>query len=165
MAVAVLVVAVTAGFFVVAGTAYLPAWFLTFAAALILLYILSIPRFVRVTRDAFEIHCIVELTTIHMTDIKAVRRVWVEDMRAVWPLLGSYGFGGYFGYYLDFKSWEIVKIYAREWGNFVLVEDIYEDKYIVSCDHPDELIEAVRQNRAAWVEEHPHEATDLPPGK
>ncbi len=43
---------------------YYPAWFLTFALAVMALYILSIPRNIRLTREALEIHCILELTTI-----------------------------------------------------------------------------------------------------
>ena len=151
--VGILVVVVAVCFYFVAGTAYLSAGFLTCAVALILLFVLSIPRYIRVSPEAFEIHCVVELTTIHMTDIKSVKRVWLEDMRPVWPLLGSYGFGGYFGYYLDCKNWEIVKLYASQWDHFVMIEDIYEDKYIVSCDRPDELIDAIRGNMVVNTEE------------
>lgn len=119
---------------------YLPAWFGTLVLAVLALYVLSIPRFVRVDEEALEIHCLVELTTIKIEDIQSIRRADKSELKYSIPILGSYGFFGYYGYYYNLKEMSIFKIYASEWDNFVRIEDIYEDVYIINCDNPDELI-------------------------
>lgn len=119
--------------------AYYPAWFVTFLLAVAALYILSIPRSIRLTDEALEIHCIVELVTVKLEDIESVSLV-ENDRPHLFLLLGSYGFFGYYGYYLDYRNWEIVKVYASQWKNFLEVEDIYEQRYIISCEDPHELL-------------------------
>lgn len=136
--------------FMDSGT-YIPAWFLSIAFAVMALYVLSIPRFIRVTDAAFEIHCLVELTKLHLNDIKSVRRIDDSSMKHSIPLLASYGFCGYYGYYFNISEWEMIKVYASKWSDFVEIEDIYEQKYIVSCDDADGLIAQIleRKNECA----------------
>ena len=38
---------------------------------------------------------------------------------------------GYFGYYFSFREWNLYKVYASERKNLVLIEDIYEDTFII----------------------------------
>ena len=129
------------------GGDYLPAWGLFFVVCIITLYILSIPRYILLDDAALEIHCIVDLTRIHIEDIELIRRIERSEFRRLWPLLGSYGFWGYYGYYFSFREWTLYKVYAAERNNLVLIEDIYEDTYIVSCDDPDGLIAFVSEAR------------------
>lgn len=69
---------------------------------------------------------------------RTVRRIERANSAGLWPLLGSYGFWGYYGYYFSFREWTLYNVaYAAERNNLVLIEDIYEDTYIVSCDDPD----------------------------
>lgn len=110
---------------------YYPAWFLSLALAVAALYVLSIPRSIRLTDTAVEIRCVVELVTIAREDIRAVRPVDAGDTR-LWLLLGSFGFFGYYGYYLDRSRWEVVRVYATRWENLVEIEDIYDQKYLVN---------------------------------
>ncbi len=110
---------------------YYPAWFLTFALAIAALYILSIPRSIRLTEKALEIHCIVELTTIPLTNIVSARPLRTRNTHLV-PLLGSYGFFGYYGYYLNYQNWEIVRLYASQWQNLIEIEDIHDQKYVIN---------------------------------
>ncbi|HAY31349.1 hypothetical protein GHJ49_00045 [Alistipes sp. dk3620] len=142
---------ILAGLFVwfhfVLGGDYLPAWGLFFVVCIITLYILSIPRYILLDDAALEIHCIVDLTRIHIEDIELIRRIERSEFRRLWPLLGSYGFWGYYGYYFSFREWTLYKVYAAERNNLVLIEDIYEDTYIVSCDDPDGLIAFVSEAR------------------
>ena len=122
---------------------YMPAWFLFFAVIVAALYILSIPRHIRVNREAVEIHCLVESTYIHYADLKSARYMRPGEMKFAFPLLGSYGFFGYYGYYFNFRKWSMIRVYASQWSNFVEIEDIYEQKYVVSCDAPETLIDAI----------------------
>ena len=59
-------------------------------------------------------------------------------------LLGSYGFGGYFGYFIDFRTLTFVKMYASKRHNLISITDVYEKTYIVNCDEADDFIERVQ---------------------
>lgn len=137
------IVLLIAGFllyrFMNTGT-YIPAWFLSIAFAIGALYVLSIPRFIRVTDSSVEIHCLVELTKLHLDDIKSIKRIDNAAMKHSVPLLGSYGFWGYYGYYFNLTEWEMLKVYASKWNDFVEIEDIYEQKFIVNCDQADDFV-------------------------
>lgn len=141
IALVVLAVAYATYYFLHAG-GYYPAWLTTFVLAVAALYILSIPRNIQLTDEALEIHCVVELSTIKRDNIRSAKMV-EGDHPHIFPLLGSYGFFGYYGYYLDYRRWEIVKLYASEWCNFVEIEDIYEQRYIISCSRAEELLERI----------------------
>lgn len=143
----VLIVGLAVVFHFIWGTSYIPAWFLLFLLCIITLYILSFPRYLTIDDDALQIHCIVELTRIHVEEIEKIRRIDRDYFRRMIPLIGSYGFGGYYGYWFHLSDWEICKVYATERKQLVLIEDIYEDIYIVSCTDPDRLIELCMEAR------------------
>ncbi len=126
---------------------YLPAWFTTLAIALMLLAVLSIPRFMRVSPHSIEIHCVMELAKIPLQDIRYIRILRPSGMRRCIPIWGIYGFFGYYGYYLHLRKRKIFRVYAREWRNFVLIEDIYEDQIVVSCPDPKAFVQLIEQFR------------------
>ena len=126
---------------------YLSAWYIAFALAILALLVLSIPRFIKIDGNSLEIHCIVELTQIKMEDIKSVRKIDRGRMKYCFPLLGSYGFFGYYGYYFNLSEMNLVKVYASKWDDFVMIEDIYDNIYIVNCDRSDELVRLVNRAR------------------
>ena len=136
---------VGAGF--VLGGAYLPAWGLFFLLCIIILYILSIPLYVLLDESVVEVHCIVDMTRIHIEDIEKIRVFSKNEFKRLWPLVGSYGFWGYYGYYFDFTEWTMYKVYASDRKHLVLIEDIYEDQFIVSCDAPETFIKHVLEFR------------------
>jgi hypothetical protein len=121
---------------------YLRAWLIAMLLAVVVLYILSIPRYISLKDGILEIHCVVELTRIRVDDITDICRVDRKELKLI-PLLGSYGFFGYYGYYADVHQWETLKVYATEWDNLVLIKDIYETFYLVSCRQADKLVTAV----------------------
>ncbi|MDL2320551.1 PH domain-containing protein [Alistipes sp. OttesenSCG-928-B03] len=139
------IVAFFAAISLLAGEGYLRAWVISIMVAVLLLYVMSIPRYITVDREALEIQCVVEMTRIAIEDITLVRKVTRKDVGPLMLLLGSYGFFGYFGYYACFRRWDTLKVYTTERENLVEIEDIYEQKYIVSCREADRLIEAVMQ--------------------
>ena len=89
----VLIVGLAVVFHFVWGTSYIPAWFLLFLLCIITLYILSFSRYLTIDDDALQIHCIVELTRIHVEEIEKIRRIDQDYFRRMIPLIGSYGFG------------------------------------------------------------------------
>lgn len=136
------------GFFVIySRSGYFPTWFLFFGLTILLLYVLSIPRRIRVTQKTFEIHCVVELTSIKLEDIAEITAMEPGEMRWSFPLLASYGFFGYYGWFYNLSEWSLFKVYASQWRNFVRIEDIYETVYVVSCDDPQALIDSVSEAR------------------
>lgn len=122
---------------------YAIAWVVSLVMAFIMLCVLSIPRNIEVGDTALEIRCIVELTRIPLSDIKALRVVSYDEMRRFLPLFAGYGFFGYYGYYLDIRTWETVKLYCTRWDNFVEVTDIFEKRYYINCSEPGRLMDAV----------------------
>ena len=132
---------------------FLPAWFLTFGAAVLALYVLSIPKYGSLEEHAVEIDWMVELTRIAVEDVETIRRMDRREMKYAVPLLGSYGFFGYYGYYYGFSEMSCFKVYATAWKDFVRIEDIYEDIYVINCDDADDLIRRVLEAKAAKREQ------------
>lgn len=147
-AIALLIIASGVGWlFYTSGGSYLPAWFATVVVALLLLAALSIPRFMRVSPHSVEIHCAMELIKIPIRDIRHIRFIERRQMRFSFPIWGIYGIGGYYGYYFSLPERKIFRLCATQWHNLILIEDIYEDTYIVSCDDPATFVAAVEQYR------------------
>ena len=122
---------------------YLPVWFVSIAMALIALALLSVPRSIRIASDAIEIRCTVEITHIPYHHIRSVRRIDSASLHPLIPVFASPGFFGWFGYWLDTRSWDLIKIYISSWQGLVMIEDIYEQRYVVNADEPDRLCEAI----------------------
>ncbi len=131
---------------------YLPVWFASIALALVALALLSVPRSIRITPDALEIRCTVEITHIPWHHIRNVSRTGRIELRPLIPVFASPGFFGWFGYWLDARNWDFIKFYATSWHGLVMIEDIYEQKYVVSADNPDLLCEAISERIDARVE-------------
>ncbi len=119
---------------------YFSAWFTSFIVAAVGLMALSIPRKIVVTEEKVEIHCLLDLTELSRAEIRAVRKADARRMKWMIPLFGGCGFFGYYGYYLDLRRFERVKIYASMWRNFVEIEDVYDDLLIVSSPDADRLV-------------------------
>jgi hypothetical protein len=121
---------------------YLRAWLISIFLAVTLLYVLSIPRYISLADGILEIHCVVELTRIAVEDIQSIRKITPSEIRPL-LLLGSYGFFGYYGYFADLYRYETLKVYATEWQNLILIQDIYETRYLISCQNPEKLIKQI----------------------
>lgn len=132
---------VVAMYFLSAGD-YLPAWSLLFMLTLGALCALSVPRFVRLSETAVEIHCTVEITELPYDMIRSVRML--PDRTKIVPLVASFGFFGYFGFYLDIENWDIVRLYSGSMRSLVEIEDIFERRYAVGVSDPQAFIEALR---------------------
>lgn len=130
-------------YFRLSGNTYIAAWILGVVVALTIFVTLSIPRHLRVTDKMLEIRCLLEMTRISMEDIVSVNKIEKRDLKWVIPIVASCGFCGHFGIYLDLRSWNTLKVYATSWQDLVVIEDIYEDLYVVNCQRADEFVELV----------------------
>lgn len=131
--------------FLLAGTSYLPAWFSMLVIAFVLLASLSIPRFMRISPHSLEIHCMMELVKIPIRDIKHIQPLSRAELRWSFPVWGLYGIFGYYGYYFHPRQRRIFRMYASQWKNFVLIEDIYEELYVVNCDDPEGFVAEIEK--------------------
>ena len=126
---------------------YLSVWFASFVVALFLLLFLSIPQRVVVTSTAVQIGCIMEIREIKISNITSIRRINPRALRWVVPLFAGWNLFGYYGTYLNLRSFERVRLYASEWRYFVEIVDIYDDRYIISCRQGEALVRDVEQRR------------------
>lgn len=134
-----------AALYYTSGGSYLPAWFSTLAVAVILFMVLSVPRFIHVSPHSVEIHCVMELIKIPIRDIREIRIMEPSEMKYCIPAFGIYGVWGYYGYYFDLRERRLFKLYGSQWRRFVVIEDIYEDQVVVTCNDPESLIEEIKK--------------------
>ena len=135
--------------FYTSGGSYLPAWVSTLVASIALLGVLSIPRHALVTPFSVEVHCLVEVTRVAFSDIERVKLLENREMRWTVPFFGVYGLFGYYGYFLDLRKMRTVRVYGRRWSNFVLVEDRFARRLVVSVDDPQALVRTIEPHLIA----------------
>ncbi len=127
------------------GSFYVPVWFLMLALCLLFLFVMSIPKYIKVSDQCIDIHCFVELTRIPISNIAEIKTIDKKLIKKSLPIAGSYGFGGYFGYYLNLKNWTMFRMYARQWGDdFVMITDVYEDVFVINCKDAENFIGFVK---------------------
>ncbi|HIS33382.1 MAG TPA: hypothetical protein IAA79_00420 [Candidatus Avirikenella pullistercoris] len=131
-------------FFSSSGT-YLSAWFMSIALAVCLLFVISFPRRIKITDSDVEIHCVLEMTNIPLADIKRIHPIERYRLKRIIPILGSYGFGGFYGYYFDLMYFRVIRMYATKLSGLVIIQNIYNERYIVNCENPRLLIGAIRK--------------------
>lgn len=124
---------------------YISAWFISLIVAVIALMILSIPRRVVVDDEGIEIQCIAEDTTLSYDDIADIRKVEKREMNACIPIFGAMGFFGHYGHFFNLRKMELIHIYASRWGKFVEITDIGGDKYYISCEERNDMVERVTE--------------------
>lgn len=124
---------------------YLSAWFLSLALAVALLLILSFPRNIDLDEDEMALKGILEATYIPYNDIKRIHPINKSRLRFVIPLIGSYGFGGYFGYYIDLRNLRTIRVFASRLSGLIMIQTIYNERILISCERPEQLISMVRE--------------------
>lgn len=143
MAILLLFVATLTYFYIVSGGSFLPAWLTILGLSVGLFIAMSIPKYVIVSPQSVEIHCVMELTQIKLANIERIKLLSKKEMRYSVPLCGIVGLFGYFGYYVDLRKMRIFKIYARKWDNFVLIDDCFNNRHIFSIENPEEFIKLI----------------------
>lgn len=128
------------------GAFYLAAWVTLMLTALVALCLLSVPRRIIVGEECVELRCLVETTYIPLGSIVDVEVVG-RGVKGKFPLLGIYGFGGYYGRY--YASRHIYKVYATRRERCVAIHTT-KHRYMVSCGAPEMLrgmiLDAKRRN-------------------
>lgn len=124
---------------------YISAWFISLILAVLALMILSIPRRVVVDEEGIELQCIAEDTTFVYEEIAHIRKVQKREMNSCLPIFAAVGFFGHYGRFLNLRTMEFIYIYASRWDNFVEITDVDGNKYYISCEESDDIIERVEE--------------------
>lgn len=131
--------------FVINSGTYFSVWIFSVIGAVLLFATLSFPRNLVIRDESLIINCVLETVVINLSDIKRIHPINRYRMKWTIPLLGSYGFGGFFGRYFDFIHLRNIKMYATDLEKLVYIQTVYHDHYIVSCDNFTLLINKVRE--------------------
>ncbi|MBR2932144.1 MAG: hypothetical protein IKC30_05365 [Rikenellaceae bacterium] len=148
----ILIVAAVFALYLLYDGGYISAWFLSITVAVVALCVLSIPRHIRLSDSSIEIHCILEMTEIELIDVASVEPIERRQIKWLVPVAASFGLFGYYGYYLNLRTLDWVRVYASQWANLVMITDKYEQQFLVSCDDPEQLISAIESARARALE-------------
>ncbi|MFI3318748.1 MAG: PH domain-containing protein [Rikenellaceae bacterium] len=127
------------------GSSYLMAWVISIFIAIYLLMWISAPRRMVVDRRRIMIYSVLDAVNISIDDVLYVRKASPRRLRWLMPIYGACGFLGYYGYFFNVKSLEIVKLYATEWHHFVEIVDVHERRHYISCRQRDEFISQVER--------------------
>ncbi|MFI3303361.1 MAG: PH domain-containing protein [Rikenellaceae bacterium] len=130
---------------------FFSAWFISFVVALIILMVLSVPRYVEVDDRQLSIVCVLDRTDIKIDRIISIKKVSPRKIRWVLPVFGGCGFLGYYGHFFDFRHFTKVVIYATEWRYLVEITDAYEDLYYISCRDRDRLVAEIKEKQIALM--------------
>lgn len=139
LALAVLVVGLCVTLFAAShGALYIAAWTTSVVLALVALCVLSWPRRIIVDEEKVELRCVVESSYIKMSSIVDVEVVGKRGLAGKIPLPGVFGFGGYYGFWIDLKTKRVYRTYMTSRSNCVVIHTSHR-RYLVSCDQPEEL--------------------------
>lgn len=139
------IIALFVAMFIVQDGTYFSVWVFSLALATFFFAVLSFPRSLIVRDKELVINCILETTLIDLQDIKRIHTINSYRMKRTIPLIGSYGFGGFYGLYVDLIHLRSIKMFATNLSQLVYIQTIYNDHYIVSCENSSLLIDKARE--------------------
>ncbi len=119
---------------------YFSAWFCSFVVAVIALMSLSIPRKIVVSDQSIRVRSLLDVTEIEIEDIASIKAIDRGSLKFTIPIFAGYGFFGYYGHFLNLRSFERVTIYASKWHDFIEITDVYDDKLYITTSCRDVFI-------------------------
>lgn len=129
------------------GATYLAAWTTSVAVAVVALCMLSWPRRIIIDDEKVELRCLVESSYIQMSSIVDVETIEGRGLAGKIPLLGIFGFGGYYGFWLDLATRKIYRTYVTSRTNCVVIHTSHR-RYLVSCAAPEMLRSLILATKA-----------------
>lgn len=124
---------------------YLSAWFFWTISATIALIALSAPRYIDITQKHLEIHGWIDVTQIDLKSIESISVVDKKRYKNYFPLVASYGFLGFFGYFIDIKKMEIVRFHASKYTNLVEIKTKNDQIYIANITNITDFVKVFDQ--------------------
>ncbi len=132
-------------FLTAGGAYYIAAWVTMVVVAIMALCLLSVPRRIILSEKELELRCLVESIYIPLDKIVDVAEVERGAFGWKIPLVGVAGFWGYYGRWLDVKSWRIHRVCATRRSGCVAIHTTHH-RYLVSCNSP-QLLRALLVER------------------
>ena len=127
------------------GAYYLAAWTTMTAVVIVALCLLSVPYRVVLSEDKLELRALVESVYIPLHSVVDVEVVGSKGFGRKLPLWGVGGFWGYYGRWLDGRSWRIHRVCATRRSGCVAIHTTHH-RYLVSCNSP-QLLRALLVER------------------
>lgn len=148
LALTVLIVGVCITLFAAShGALYIAAWTTSVLLAIVALCALSWPQRIIVDDDKVELRCLVESTYVKMSSIVDVEVVGKRGLAGKIPLPGVFGFGGYYGFWIELKTRRVYRTYMTSRAHCVVIHTSHR-RYLVSCERPEELRSHILTTRA-----------------
>lgn len=135
-----------------AGAYYLAAWVSAVCLALVALCGLSIPTRIILSDTTLELRCLVDTTYIALESIADVEFVGADGFKKKVPTVGSCGFMGYLGRYVDVRTGRIHRLYASNRKKGVAIHTS-KRRYLISCNNPELLVTALNEARKLAAQE------------
>ncbi|MBP3440673.1 MAG: hypothetical protein J6K24_05455 [Tidjanibacter sp.] len=134
------------------GANYLAAWTTSVAIALVALCMLSLPRRIILSDEELELRCLLETTYIRLSSIVDVEIVEGSGLSRKLPLLGTCGFGGYCGFWLDLATRRLYRCYIASRRQCVAIHTSHR-RYLISAEEPTLLREQILATKARCARE------------
>lgn len=131
---------------------YLIVWLAVVVLALIVLCLMSLPTRIVVTDTEVELRCLVESTYIPTESIADVKQLKSSGLRGKLPLVGSFGFLGYLGRYLELRTGRVSRVYVASRHKCVAIHTS-KRRYLVSCNNAPLLVMAINEARKRAAKE------------
>ncbi len=109
---------------------YLPAWLAIVVTTMLLTISLQLPRSILLTDTHIELNGLLNIHRIARADIVEVKLL--PKGYSLFPVFGSWGFLGYFGYCYDFKQKRIIRLFASRRTNLFLIKSKHQRDTIIS---------------------------------
>lgn len=119
---------------------YLYRWFAFTSGAILILLGLSAPSSIVITNKNINLNSLVDLTQIPICSIEHISVIHKKEYKYYFPLLVSFGYLGYYGYFFNFKYRELCKIYVSRYDNWIVIKTNQGTKYITNVRNPNEFI-------------------------
>lgn len=140
----IIIAVIALALLLVSSGTYLSAWFISIAIAVLMLFIISFPVKLVITDNDLEIHSVLEVIKIPLIDITRVQAVDRYRIKRHFAIFGSYGFGGFFGYYVDLIHFRVIRMAATKLTNLIMIQTLFNQRYIINCEYKDVFIEILR---------------------
>ena len=139
-------------FLTAGGAYYLAAWVTMAGVVLGALCMLSVPWRIWLSDGELELRSLVDVTYIPLRSIVDVEVVGEEVLKRKMPLVGAYGFWGYYGRFLDLKRWRFYRVYATRRSGCVVIHTT-KRRYVVSCRTPEMLRTMIWEMKRSGAQE------------
>lgn len=142
----VILAAAAAIYFIITNSSgnYLGWWVPIFIFAVLMLAIISAPVAMFISEEKIEIHAVLEVIEIEVKNIKKITPINKSyAIKYFIPLITTYGFFGFSGYYFDIPRLKIIRLVCTSKQNLLMIECVDDKNIVISATNQSEVIELI----------------------